>query len=172
MPSASFKTIVEQLPKVLAAELPYLQLLIEQEIARAGTEAGEVVAELNFEQLAEQANSMLLAATVELNGPEVALLVGVVLQYGSQFGQATSNEFESRQVSSEMRRYHRTVSNITSTMDSTKEKGWVELTADSDKKGSHKEYRVTHRGCVEVMRLWKRNEPTVAASGTRPSSAA
>jgi hypothetical protein len=57
-------------------------------------------------------------------------------------------------------------------MDSTKEKGWVELTAESDKKGTHKEYRVTHRGCVEVMRLWKRHEPNIPAVGARPSSAA
>jgi DNA-binding MarR family transcriptional regulator len=156
-PSPNFRQIMALLPKLSGVDLQYLAVMLPGYLAKAGiadTEDLQLVP--TGEELAGKVLK-LLKSPENLSGPESALLAGVLTQYGAQFGLGSDEAFESRVVTQELRRENRTLSNITSVMDSLVERGLVEH-LDEGKKGTHREYRVTPKGCTEAAKICRRAE--------------
>ncbi len=156
MPSDQLVRAVEAINGMPVEELPYLEMILRQAILRSGANPGGIGSPLmDTQDLAQKSADTLRDTGADLTGWEMALLAGVMLQYGTQFNLGM-DEFESRQVTGELRRYTRTLSNITSAMDSLVERELVEVVSDI-KKRSHKSFRVTPKGRTEAMRIWRRS---------------
>lgn len=163
-PSPAFRQISALLPSLNSSDLQYLLAILPGFLAKSGIEMEELQLMPTGEELATKV-LRVLKSTETLNGPESALLAAVLTQFGTQYGLGSDDAFDSRSVTQELRRENRIISNITSVMDSLTEKGYVE-NLEEGKKGTHREYRVTSKGCAEALRLCKRAEEKQADAKT------
>jgi hypothetical protein len=156
MPSDDFFRSVQAILKMPADDLPYLYGVITERMRTLNLPVGQVGESLDVETLTKRVLE-LLQSKVDLTGWETALMAAVVVQFGG-FGDGAEDSFDSRAVTSELRRYaHRSIANITSAMDSLRERSFVEATDSSKEKGAHKSYRINHRGLQEASKILDRS---------------
>jgi hypothetical protein len=165
MPSEEFFLSVQAIMKMPAEDLPYLHGVLQEAMRKQGlpmTAKGEVIDTSLLTQRALQ----LLNEKVELTGWEMALLAGVLLQFGDFTGADGSEiSFESRSITGELRRYpHRNIANITSVMDSLVERVLVEVADGVRDKGAHRSYRITPKGQSEAHKLCEKNLRSAGAA--------
>lgn len=164
MPSEEFFRSVQAIMKMPAEDLPYLYGVLTEAMRTQGlpvTTKGEMI---NTGLLVQQAMK-LLNSKIELTGWEMALLAGVILQFGDFAGNGQMDvTFDSRSITGELRRYpERNISNITSVTDSLRERNFIEDAEAAREKGAHRSFKVTIRGQNEVLKLWDRHEKSLAA---------
>ncbi len=158
MPSEEFLLSVQAIMKMPAEDLPYLQGVLQEAMRKHGVSAGGKADSIDTAALAQR-SLKLLNTNNELTGWEMALLAGVLLQFG-EFSGAESSEvtFDSRSITGELRRYPaRTIANITSAMDSLVDRNLVEVVDGARDKGAHRSYRITVKGQTEAHRLCEKN---------------
>jgi hypothetical protein len=158
MPSEEFFQCVQAIMKMPAEDLPYLHGVLQESMRRHGvplTAKGEMI---DTGALAQRALSVLNGGG-ELTGWEMALLAGVLLQFG-QFSGAEGGEvvFDSRAITGELRRYqNRGIANITSVMDILTERLLVEVADGVRDKGAHRSFRLTGKGQGEAFRICEKS---------------
>lgn len=145
--------------KLSPDELSSHYTLVENLLKSKGMAPQTAAETVDFQALVKKCVA-LLNSEMELLGWEMALLAGEILQNGNFSGAPIPAEsFESRGITGELRRYdNRSIANVTSVMDTLKEKGFAEETDNAREKGAHRSYRINTRGHAEVMKIWKRAE--------------
>lgn len=164
MPSEEFFRSLQSIMKMPPEDLPYLHGVIVEQMKLAGlpmTPSGDVI---NTSDLVKKSVT-LLNSKADLTGWEMALLAGVILQYGGfNGGSAGEGTFDSRSITGELRRYEdRTIANITSATDSLRERGLVDEMDSAREKGAHRSFRLNVKGQNEALKLCSRHEKSAAA---------
>ncbi len=157
MPSEEFFQSVQAIMKMPAEDLPYLHGVIQEAMRKHGVLPTAKSEGADPAILAQRAIK-LLNTEAELMGWEMALLAGVLLQFGDFSGaEQPEGTFDSRSITGELKRYAgRSIANITSSMDTLVERSFAEVSARD--KGAHRSYRITPKGQAEAGKIWDRQQ--------------
>jgi hypothetical protein len=146
-PSEQFLKVIEGIRLLTPGEVKYLVSFL---LLNSTPEAARP--SLQGPALTTMADALLTDVAKELQGPEMVLLAGAVMRHGSELGIVEKQEFESRDITAQLRRYRLDVANITTATESAVRKKWLASTEDRGK-GAHRSYLVTDLGLLEIERL-------------------